>query len=109
MGDAAFGMAGMDVETASRAGIPILTIVLNNGVMTNYSNHMPYASDKWGSNQLGGHYARVAEGLGAVAERVEAPDQVGPAIARGLAANRAGKPALLEVMTKEETDVPKFW
>ena len=31
MGDAAFGMAGMDVETAVRSEIPILTVILNNG------------------------------------------------------------------------------
>ena len=30
MGDAAFGMTGLDFETAARSGIPILTVVLNN-------------------------------------------------------------------------------
>ena len=30
MGDAAFGMTGLDFETAVRCGIPILTVVLNN-------------------------------------------------------------------------------
>ncbi len=109
MGDAAFGMAGMDVETAFRAKIPILTVVLNNGVMTHYDHHMPYASEHWGSNALGGHYARVAEGLGASAQRVEAIEDLGPAIRRGLAANREGLPALLEVMTKVEENVPSYW
>ena len=109
MGDAAFGMAGMDVETAFRAEIPILTVVLNNGVMTHYDHHMPYASEHWGSNALGGHYARVAEGLGASAQRVEAIEDLGPAIRRGLAANREGLPALLEVMTKVEENVPSYW
>ena len=33
MGDAAFGMVGMDVETAVREKIPILTIILNNFAM----------------------------------------------------------------------------
>ena len=33
MGDAAFGMTGLDFETAARAGIPITTIVLNNSTM----------------------------------------------------------------------------
>jgi hypothetical protein len=42
MGDAAVGMAGMDFETASRSRIPILTVILNNGVMTHYNEHMPY-------------------------------------------------------------------
>src|SRR6476661_10834593 len=32
MGDAAFGMVGMDLETAVRCRIPILTILFNNGL-----------------------------------------------------------------------------
>ena len=109
MGDAAFGMAAMDIETASRSNIPILTIILNNGVMTHYHDHFPFAAEKWGSNKLGGDYAKVSEGLGAYAEKVTTPDQIGPAIRRGIDANMKGQPAVLEVMTKEEENVPKFW
>ena len=36
MGDAGFGMVGMDFETAVRQQIPILTIVLNNGLLVPY-------------------------------------------------------------------------
>ena len=54
-------------------------------------------------------YARVAEGLGASAQRVEAVEDLGPAIRQGLAANKEGQPALLEVMTKVEENVPSFW
>ena len=105
---AAFGMAGMDIETAARSEIPILSIILNNGVMTGYSGHFPYAAEKWGTNKLGGEYAKVAESLGAYAEKVETPDGVAPAIKRALEANKSGQPALLEVMTKEEKDVARF-
>ena len=109
MGDAAVGMAGMDLETAARSGIPILTVVLNNGVMTHYHSHMPNATERWASNRLGGEYAKVAEGLGVYAEKVETPDQIAPAIGRALAANEQGRPALLEMLTKEEENVPKYW
>ena len=109
MGDAAFGMAGLDIETAVRAEIPILTVVLNNGVMTHYDQYMPYASEHYQSNQLGGHYAQVAEALGAHAERVEAPPELASAIQRALAANREGRAALVEVMTKAEENIAKFW
>lgn len=109
MGDAAFGMAGLDLETAARAEIPILTVVLNNGVMTHYDAHMPYASDRFGSNELGGKYAMVAEGLGAAAEKVTTPDQLAPAIKRAIAANHQGKPALIEVMTKAEETISRYW
>jgi len=109
MGDAAFGMSGMDIETASRSEIPILTIIFNNGVMTHYHDHFPYAAERWGSNKLGGNYAKVSEGLGAYSEQVRTPDQIGPAIRNGLNANANGQVAVLEIMTKEEEAVPKFW
>ena len=109
MGDAAFGMAGMDVETAARSEIPILTIILNNGVMTHYYDHFPYATERWQSNQLSGEYAAVAQGLGAYGEKVESPGDVAAAIRRGLEANREGRPAVLEMITKEEENVAKYW
>ena len=109
MGDAAFGMAGLDIETAARLEIPILTIVLNNGVMTHYSDHMPFATDKWQTNALGGDYSGVAKALGAYSERVDQPENISSSIKNALKANSNGQPALLEFMTKEELNVPKFW
>jgi len=110
MGDAAFGMSGLDIETAARNKIGTLTIVLNNGVMTGYAKkYMPHAADAYGSNQLGGNYAKVSEALGAYAERIEAPDKVAAAIKRGIAATKKGQPAVIEVMTKEEMNVSKHW
>src|SRR4030081_1111583 len=40
MGDAAFGMTGLDFETAVRSRIPILTVVLNNSLMAIEIQHM---------------------------------------------------------------------
>ena len=102
MGDASFGMAGMDVETGVRSEIPIMTVVLNNGVMTNYSNYMPLATERWGSNQLTGNYVEVGKALGAYGERVETVEEMVPAFRRGAEANKSGQPALIEVMVKEE-------
>ena len=102
MGDASFGMAGMDVETGARAGIPIMTVVLNNGVMTNYSNYMPVATEKYQLNRLSGDYLKIGEALGAHAERVETPDELAPAFRRAAEANTRGETALVEVMVKEE-------
>ena len=109
MGDAAFGMAGLDIETASRSDIPILTVVLNNGVMTHYYDHMPFATERWNSNALGGEYAEVARGLGAYGEKVTDPSEIAPAIQRALAANREGQPALLEMKSKEEENISRYW
>jgi len=106
MGDLAFGTAGMEVETAVRERLPILTIVLNNSRMGGYSGHMPIASERYGSNQLSGRYAGVAAELGAYSERVERPGDVAAALARAIAATRDGRPALLEMITKEEPIYP---
>ena len=40
MGDAAFGMTGLDFETAVRCGVPICTVVLNNSAMAIEIPHM---------------------------------------------------------------------
>ena len=105
MGEAAFGMSGLDIETAVRSEIPILTVVLNNGVMTKYDHHMPEATERYGSNRLGGNYAGVAAALGAHAQRVETPDELAPALQRAQAANREGQTALVEVLSKAEPRV----
>jgi acetolactate synthase I/II/III large subunit len=106
MGDLAFGTAGMEVETAVRERLPIITVILNNGRMGGYDHHMPTASERYGSNLLTGDYARVAAGLGAHAERVEQPAEVGSAIHRALQATAKGQPAVLEMLTAQETDYP---
>ena len=108
MGDAAFGMAGLDVETAVRSEIPIITVVLNNGVMTHYDHHMAYASERWGSNRLGGDYAAIGAGMGAYAEKVTTPEQIAPAIRRAVAANREGRPAVIETITKVEERTSRY-
>ena len=107
MGEAAFGMSGLDLETAVRSEIPILTVVLNNSVMTNYNNHMPEATKIFRSNELGGNYSKIAEGLGAYSERGENPHELKGAIKRVQNANQEGRPALLEVISKVEHNVSK--
>ena len=104
MGDAAFGMVGMDFETAVRSRLPILTIVLNNGLMGGYTQWMPDAVSRYGADRLGGRYADVATALGGHAERVERPADL-RARPRALhrRASAAGQAALCEVATHEET------
>ena len=102
-GDAAIGMVGMDLETAVRAQIPILTIVLNNGTMAAETRFMPHAAERFGALRQGGDYRAVAQALGGWSERVAAPDDIVPALRRAIDATQTGTPALLEFMTKAET------
>jgi thiamine pyrophosphate-dependent acetolactate synthase large subunit-like protein len=102
MGDAAFGMIGMDMETAVRCRIPIITVVMNNGVMGGYGEWMPRAVDRFSSNRLSGEYAAVGRALGAHVETAATPHELGPAMERAVAAAGDGRAVLLEVMTHEE-------
>jgi acetolactate synthase-1/2/3 large subunit len=106
MGDSSFGMVGMDIETAVRCEIPILTIVFNNGRMGGYTRHHPVATRTHGIHLQTGQYANVARDLGAAAERVEKVPEIEPALRRAIAATESGTPAFVEVITREEPEFP---
>lgn len=100
MGDASIGMVGMDVETAVRNKLGILTIVFNNGVMAGEKNGLVDAQI-YNAADLGGNYSQVAKGLGAWSIRIESPDEFQPALSKALQMNGVGTPALIEVMAKQ--------
>lgn len=108
MGDAAIGMVGMDIETAARNGIGILTIVLNNGVMAIERDSMPFAIEKFGAHTQGGNYKDVAIALGGWGTRVAQPGEIVPALKQAIEVTRTGRPALVEFMTKECTDISRY-
>src|SRR5262249_29369721 len=53
MGDCSFGMTGMDIETASRNRIGILTIVFNNGVMACERHVLETSTKKYDALNVG--------------------------------------------------------
>ncbi len=101
-GDAAIGMTGMDFETAVRARIPILSILMNNFSMAMEIPVMQLSKQKYDSTDISGNYADFATALGGYGERVTDPSEIVPAIKRGIAATRDGRPALLEFITTAE-------
>ncbi|MEK7806347.1 MAG: thiamine pyrophosphate-dependent enzyme, partial [Chloroflexota bacterium] len=112
LGDASFGMTGMEVETAVRMGIPTLTIIVNNGgaggaLMTMDRPNMAPPS----MSVLGGNFTLVARGLGAHAERVEQPGDLKPAFRRAIDATESGTAAVVEVMIKPMAtpQLPEDW
>ncbi|NKB97127.1 MAG: thiamine pyrophosphate-requiring protein [Pseudomonadales bacterium] len=102
IGDAGFGQTANDFETAVRSELPIMTVLVNNGVMGGYGAYMPDAVEKYQSSSLGGDYTAMAQAMGGYAERVEAASDVRAALSRGIAQTEAGKPVLLEFITREE-------
>jgi acetolactate synthase-1/2/3 large subunit len=109
VGDAAVGHQLMDMETSLREGLPILTVVSNNSGYAVYgargrSIYPDIIAKKFVSPSSIVSYARVAEGLGCYGERVEEPDEVIPALRRGVKEVHSGRPALIEVITSFETE-----
>ena len=101
-GDAAIGFTGMDFETAARERIPILSILLNNSAMAIEVPGMPVATAKYRSTDISGNYADFARSLGGYGERITRPEDIRPAIKRGIEQTRSGVPVLLEFITCQE-------
>ena len=112
LGDASFGMVGMELETAVRMGLPTLTVVLNNGgtggglMAMSRDNAAPPPMA-----ELGGNFAMVAQGLGAYSERVEDPAELQDAFRRAIAATENGQAALVEVTIRPlpTPETPEDW
>ena len=112
LGDASFGMTGMDLETAVRMDAPTLTIVINNGGIGGGVMGMERPDGTPPAVALlGGNFSQVALGLGAYSERVEQPEEIAPALRRAIRSTEEGKAALVEVMIKpmRTPDLPDDW
>jgi acetolactate synthase-1/2/3 large subunit len=112
IGDASFGMVGMEIETAVRMGLPTLTVLLNNGGTGGGLMAMERANAAPPSMaELGGNFSLVAQGLGAYSERVEDPNEITPALRRGIQATESGQAALIEVIIRPmpTPEAPDSW
>ena len=107
-GDAAIGFTGMDFETAVRERIPILSVLFNNFSMAIELPVMPVSTEKYRSTDISGHYADMAKAFGGYGERVESPDDIVPAIKRGIRKTEEGVPVLLEFITAKEIEFSLF-
>lgn len=108
MGDGAFGMSGLDLETSVRAGLPITTVLLNNGGMATYPGGFPTARTQFGVSHMTGNYAAIAEGLGATGITVTQPDDLGDAIRTARTLNDEGHTVLIDVHSNYESKKSRF-
>ena len=104
MGDAAFGMTGLDFETAVRNQIPIITVVLNNSTMAVEIPHLPDLAREVRLARHRRQLRRPGPGDG----RLERARRGSGADRRGVQASARrvtddGRPALLEFITSAET------
>lgn len=90
-GDGSFGLNAMELDTAVRHKIPVVTVVSLNGGWT-----AEEAQRKPGQHLGYTRYDKMAEALGCHAEYVEDPAQIRPALERAF---KSGIPALVNVRT----------
>jgi thiamine pyrophosphate-dependent acetolactate synthase large subunit-like protein len=101
MGDASIGMVGMDLETAVRHRIGIMTIVFNNGMMASEREGMEKATERYNALDLGGNYSEVARALGTWSRRIDRAEDFVPVAGEAIEVTRTGRPVLIEVMAKQ--------
>lgn len=108
MGDGAFGMSGLDIETASRAKVPITTVLLNNGGMATYPGGFPVAQERYGVSHMQGDYAKIAQGMGAEGITVKKVGEMRPALKEAQKLNADAKTVLIDVHSDMEGKRSKF-
>jgi acetolactate synthase-1/2/3 large subunit len=109
VGDGGFGFAGLELETARRVGANVVVVVSNDSAWSMIKSQQSAALGPENApfTELGDvDHAMLARSLGCHGERVETPDQIGPALAR---ARAAGVPAVLDVQIEPCTSPLIRW
>lgn len=112
-GDFGFGFCVEELAVSVHYNIPVVFIILNDGHLglirqaEKYQYDMHFAVDTWYKDRLPEFqsfvdYVKLAEAFGAMAERVEKPEDLKPAFKRAVEANH---PYIVEVIMNRETDV----
>jgi acetolactate synthase I/II/III large subunit len=102
-GDGGFLFTAMEMATAAQHGIGVVAVVFSDGAYGNVRriqqqafNNRTIASDLRNPD-----FVRLAESFGIAAERAKSPDELGTAIARGIA---RGGPVLIDCPVGEMPD-----
>ena len=99
-GDGDFLMNGQELATAVQYELPIVFIVVNNGMYGTIRMHQEreYPARVYGTALVNPDFAALARAYGASGETVEETAQFAPAFERAIkTAEATGKPALIEV------------
>ena len=105
VGDGGFAHSWAELETAVRHAIPLVIIVLNNGILGFQKHAETVKFGTWTSAVMFADvdHSMIARAVGMSAERITEPGRVGPALKAALASRR---PALLEIMTDPDAYPP---
>ena len=105
-GDGDFLMTGQELATAVQYELPVVILVINNGMYGTIRMHQErhYPGRVFGTDLVNPDFARYAEAFGAFGEVVERTEQFAGAFERALA---AGRPALVELRVDPEGITPR--
>lgn len=96
-GDGGLGIGGMDMETAAKYKLPIVTLLWNNSSWGPSFESMPLLKGRTDPFDMipGIRYDKVFEPMGVHGEHAEKPDEIIPALERAL---KSGKTSIVNVV-----------
>ncbi|HEX7279287.1 MAG TPA: acetolactate synthase [Solirubrobacterales bacterium] len=106
LGDGAFGFAGMEFDTMSRHGLPVVGVMGNNGIwaLEHHPMKFLYGYSVAAELQPETRYDQLVETLGCEGILVREPGELKPALERAFA---SGRPTLVNVLTDPEVAYPR--
>ncbi len=106
LGDGAFGISGMELDTLVRHRVPVVAVIGNDGAWAQIRGPQIglYGEERAVATRLGEatRYDEMAKALGGHGELVDDPGEIGPAIERAFA---SGKPAVVNVLVDPASNV----
>jgi len=102
-GDGGFMFGVQELATAVQYKVPLVTVLFNNNAYGNVRRDQIRLYEKpWGSELKNPDFMKLAESFGAYAQRVTSPEQLKPALEKGL---QADGPTLIEVPIERGSEV----
>ena len=105
VGDGSFRMVMNVLPVAAEYRLPVTWCVFNDGALGSIRDIQQYRFDDriLGTEfEIQPDFAKIAEACGCFGERVEDPAEIGVSLDRALAANTAGRPAVLDFVVARE-------
>lgn len=104
-GDGAFGLNIQELETASRLGLPVIFVVMNDRAwgMIRAGQTLLYSGRHIGVDFKDVRYDVIAKAAGCYGERVIEPSEIKPALKRAV---ESGLPAVIDVVIDREAIPP---
>ncbi len=105
-GDGCFMMNGQELATAVQHNLPVIFVVVNNGMYGTIRMHQErhYPDRVIGTDLVNPDFAALARAYGALGETVTRTVEFAPAFQRAMA---AGKPSLIEIRIDPEALTPR--